>query len=145
MVGMRAVAFACSLMAVLTMVSLWLWKLGTFSTDPSLTKIMQSNQIRVGYAFEPPFSFANSTGEVTGESIEVAKLVATELGIANIVWVQMPFDTLISELQLGHIDMIASGMFITTEREQQIAFSSPTFESKEDFWFARTTLSRSRR
>lgn len=127
MVGMRAIAFACSLMAMLTMVGLLLWNLGSFSTDSSLTRILQTNQIRVGYAFEPPFSFANSTGEVTGESVEITKMVAKELGITKIVWVQMPFDTLISELQLGHIDMIASGMFITTDREHQIAFSSPTF------------------
>jgi len=81
----------------------------------------------IGYAEEPPYAFALDNGTVTGESPEVAKVIAARLGVADIEWRVVEFGNLIGELEAGRIDLIAAGMFITPERAGRVAFSEPTF------------------
>ncbi len=84
-------------------------------------------RLRIGYAVEAPYAFVVN-GTVTGEAPEVARHVATRLGLADIEWRVMDFDALIRELEEGRIDVIAAGMFITPERARRVAFSEPTFQ-----------------
>lgn len=98
--------------------------------DQSLTRAQQSGVIRIGYAVEPPFAFLDQNGEPTGESIEIAKRMAKDLGIERIEWVVTSFDTLIPELQSKRFDVIAAGMFITPERLGRVSFARPTFVAR---------------
>jgi polar amino acid transport system substrate-binding protein len=82
-------------------------------------------EIRVGYSSEPPYAFRADTGEVTGEAPEIAKAMLARLGITRIRWVLMDFSQTIPALLSGHIDMIANGMFVTSERAAMIDFSLP--------------------
>ncbi len=82
-------------------------------------------ELRVGFANEPPYSFSDN-GEVTGEAPVVLKHAAEKLGLVNIRWVLMSFNSLIDELVAGHIDVIAAGMFVTPDRAARIRFSIPT-------------------
>lgn len=92
-----------------------------------LAQIKATGTLRVGYALEAPYAFLGPDGEVTGESPEIARVVARRLGIRRLVWRASEFANLISELQEGEFDLIAAGLFITPERQQQVAFSRPTF------------------
>lgn len=87
---------------------------------------LEGRVVRVGYAREPPFSYRDADGEVTGESPEVARRVLRRLGIEQVRWVLVDFNSLIPELRAGNIDVIAAGMFVTPERSALIAFSLPT-------------------
>lgn len=82
--------------------------------------------IRIGYAIEPPYAFVNKHGNVTGESPELARIVARKAGIRTTRFVLCDFNRLIDALIAGEIDVIASGMFITPNRRTRIAFSTPT-------------------
>ena len=82
--------------------------------------------VRVGYSSEPPYAFRRPDGKVAGESPTVARAVLTRMGIQNVRWVLMDFGALIPALESGAIDLIATGMFVTPEREQRIDFSLPT-------------------
>ncbi len=82
--------------------------------------------IRIGYAIEPPYAFVNKNGNVTGESPELARIVARRAGIRSTRFVLCDFNRLIDALVAGEIDVIASGMFITPKRIKRIAFSQPT-------------------
>lgn len=73
----------------------------------------------------PPFSFLKDN-EYTGFEIDVAKEVASRLG-KTIIFKDMPFTTLIPELQNGTIHMIAAGMTPSPERAKRIAFTRPHF------------------
>lgn len=99
--------------------------------DNSLTKIKKANTIRIGYAIEAPFSFVTENGEVTGLSTMEAKEITKRLGIKNIEWRLMEFGSLLSELESDKIDVIAAGMYITTERAKKISFSVPTFHVQQ--------------
>jgi polar amino acid transport system substrate-binding protein len=83
--------------------------------------------VRIGFANEAPYGFANASGEVTGEAPEVAKVVLAELGIPEVDGVVTTFGSLIPGLQAGRFDMIAAGMFINPGRCEQILFSDPDY------------------
>jgi polar amino acid transport system substrate-binding protein len=63
---------------------------------------------------------------VTGESPEVARLVAPRLGAKRIEWVQTSFDALIADLREGRFDVIGAGMFITPARAELVRFARPS-------------------
>lgn len=83
--------------------------------------------IRVGFANERPYGFANEEGKVTGEAPEVAKAALEKLGIGEIDGVVTEFGSLIPSLNAGRFDMVAAGMFITPDRCQQVTFSDPDY------------------
>ena len=93
-----------------------------------LQGIRAAGVIRIGYAVEAPYAMLGTVGEVTGEAPEIARYVVERLGIARIAWRQVRFEDLINELRSGMIDVAASGMFITPEREERVLFSIPTME-----------------
>lgn len=94
----------------------------------TLWKAQREGVISVGYAVEAPYAFLTGDGKVTGESPEVARVIAQRLGIPRIEWRLTEFDRLIDELEARRFDVIAAGMFITPERAQRVLFSSPTFQ-----------------
>lgn len=89
-------------------------------------RVLRGGPIRIGYAWEPPYAYRNDDGRVTGESPEVARAVLARIGIRDAEWVQTDFGNLITELRAGRFDMIAAGMFVTPERSERIAFSTPS-------------------
>jgi len=74
----------------------------------------------------PPFATIEND-EITGFDIDLIKEIAQRLH-KTIKLKDMPFDTLIPEMQLGHITVIAAGMTATPEREKQMFFSVPYLE-----------------
>lgn len=71
----------------------------------------------------PPFCFREG-GEIVGFDVEVAQEVACLLD-RQAVLRDMPFETLIPDLSLGQIDLIAAGMTSTPERAKRVAFTRP--------------------
>lgn len=115
---------AIAALVMLTLVTAYL-------RDDAQARIRKSGFIRVGYAVEAPYAFLSSNGDVTGESPELAKTVASRLGIRKVIWRQVEFGSLLDELEAGRIDMIAAGMFITPERAARVSFSHPAFHVHE--------------
>lgn len=95
-------------------------------SDAAFDRIRKSGVLRIGYAVEPPYAYIASDGLVTGESPELAKLVAREMGVQRIDWVLTTFDALIPDLREGRFDLIAAGLFVTPERERLLAFAEPS-------------------
>lgn len=101
---------------------------GCTATDDSLERVRADGLIRIGYAVEPPYGFVGDDARPTGESPEIALRVVARLGIAEIRWQQLEFTELTRALIDGEIDVIAAGMFVTPERELEVAFSRPTLQ-----------------
>lgn len=110
--------------AVLTGLSLWLVHTSVPSSVAS--QLQRGGSLRVGFAVEVPYAYVDAQGQVTGEAPEIFRLMAQRLGIVRIDWVRMDFASLLPELQLGRIDAIAAGMFVTPERQRLAAFTRPT-------------------
>ena len=90
------------------------------------SQLQRGGSLRVGFAVEVPYAYVDAQGQVTGEAPEIFRLMAQRLGIERIDWVRMDFASLLPELQLGRIDAIAAGMFVTPERQRLAAFTRPT-------------------
>jgi polar amino acid transport system substrate-binding protein len=95
--------------------------------EDTLQRALRTGTIRIGYANEAPYGYADMNGNITGEAPEVAKAVLAKMGIKNVVGVLTDFGSLIPGLQAGRFDIIAAGMAVTPARCQQILFSEPSY------------------
>jgi ABC-type amino acid transport substrate-binding protein len=77
----------------------------------------------------PPFDTTDTeTGELTGFDVDMMEAIAEDQGF-ELEWVNMGFDGLITALQAGNIDIIASGMNAGEERREQVDFSETYYDS----------------
>lgn len=72
----------------------------------------------------PPFETVDASGAPFGISVDIAKELGAYLG-RDVEIVNIAFGSLITELNLGEIDVIIGSMSITEERKQVIDFSNP--------------------
>jgi len=90
----------------------------------SLAPTTDPNVLVVGTSADfPPFSF-NKDGVIVGFDIDLATEICKHLN-KKMVLKDMPFDTLIPQLQLGTMHIIAAGMTATPERAQKVNFTKP--------------------
>lgn len=75
----------------------------------------------------PPFEYKKD-GEVIGFDMDVAKLIAAELG-KELQITEMEFSSLIPALQSGKVDFVISGLTLTPEREKNIDFSNVYYQA----------------
>lgn len=88
----------------------------------SLTQAVENNTIIVGTNAEfPPFCYLENK-TLVGFDIDIAKEVVKRLG-KTIEFKDMPFDALIPEITLGHVDFVAAGMSYTKERANRVLFT----------------------
>lgn len=92
----------------------------------ALVRYRAGESLRVGYALEEPFATRDAAGRVTGVAPEVLRRILPSVGSGRTTWVHGDFGSLIHELRTGRIDVIASGLEITDERRELVAFSRPT-------------------
>jgi len=90
-----------------------------------IDNIIKNGELRVGMSgTQPPYAMESVEGGLIGYEVDLANLIATELGVElNIV--QMPFKELLPSLQAKKIDIIMSGMTMTTARNTQVIFLGP--------------------
>lgn len=73
----------------------------------------------------PPFSFLDTSGQVTGYDVDVAREVAKRIGVKRVEFVAGTFANFILGVQSRRFDMVISGQTITPDRLTQVAFSIP--------------------
>jgi polar amino acid transport system substrate-binding protein len=84
--------------------------------------IAKSGQITFCSAINlPPLEFLSMTTKPEGSDVEIAKGIASGLGV-KAKFINIPFSGLIPTLLAGHCDAIISGLFIKPEREKVINF-----------------------
>jgi ABC-type amino acid transport/signal transduction systems, periplasmic component/domain len=72
---------------------------------------------------------SNTEGYCAGYDVEIAKLIADELGLELVIKKVTDFDALPSEANTNQIDLIIAGMSATQERLKVLAFSEPYYFS----------------
>lgn len=77
-----------------------------------------------------PMGFRDAQGNLVGFDIDLAEEVSSRIGVElelkPIVW-----DTKITALNQGEIDLIWNGFTITPEREKEVLFSNPYLENRQ--------------
>ena len=99
------------------------------SKAPVLERITMNGELVVGTAASmPPLNMTARDGEIIGMEIDLAKAMASVMGVKLRLEV-MQFHELLPALEAGKIDMVLSGMTITPQRNMKVAFSGPYFKS----------------
>lgn len=101
-----------------------------------LAQAQEQGFIRVGFANEAPYGFADEAGNLTGEAPAVGREVMSRLEVPEIDGVLTEFGSLIPGLQARRFDIIAAGMFITPERCAEVIFSDPSYCAPQAFLVA---------
>jgi ABC-type amino acid transport substrate-binding protein len=100
---------------------------GDGTTAPEITTI-EEGILTVGTDLPyPPFEYREG-GELTGFDVELMDEIASRIGLET-EYVDSPFDTIFTDLANGQFDVVISGATITPEREQEVNFSEPYFNS----------------
>lgn len=73
-------------------------------------------------AFFPPYEYVDDNGEIVGIDVEIAKAVADKLGM-ELEIKDMKFDSLLTAVQGGSIDIALAGITVTDERKLSVDFS----------------------
>ncbi|MGF6482933.1 ABC transporter substrate-binding protein [Paraburkholderia sp. JPY419] len=76
----------------------------------------------------PPFESGDTSGKLTGFEIDIGNEICARLQ-AKCVWVENDFDGMIPGLKARKFDAILSGMSITPQRANQIAFTDKLWSS----------------
>ncbi|MBQ0083560.1 MAG: basic amino acid ABC transporter substrate-binding protein [Clostridiales bacterium] len=70
----------------------------------------------------PPYEMVDDSGKVIGIDAEIAEAIAGKLGM-KLTIKDMEFESLITAVSGGSIDMVLAGMTVTDERKQSVNFS----------------------
>jgi len=80
----------------------------------------------------PPFAYVDKTGKPSGFDVDALDWIAKKMGF-QVKHVPVDWDGIIPNLLAKKIDLICSGMTITAERAEKVAFSKPYWEVKNVF------------
>lgn len=87
------------------------------------------DSLRVGLSGTyPPFSYFDANGDLAGFDVDIAREICKDLD-KRCEFRVLPWDGILSALLAGKIDVIIGSMAITEEREKQVLFTSPYYES----------------
>jgi polar amino acid transport system substrate-binding protein len=107
---------------------------GTGSVVPSnptpvIDRILQKGELTVGTAASmPPLNMTTKDGKIIGLEADLARYMADSMGVKlNLKAIQ--FSKLLPALENGQVDMILSGMTMTSKRNLKVAFAGPYYVS----------------
>ncbi|WP_252393454.1 ectoine/hydroxyectoine ABC transporter substrate-binding protein EhuB [Hydrogenibacillus sp. N12] len=105
---------------------------GEGAGEPALLKrLKEQGYVTVGLANEKPYAYQEADGTLTGEAIEVARAVFSELGVPEIRGQIVEFSSLIPGLKAKRFDVVTAGMFITPKRAEEVVFADPEYRIGE--------------
>ncbi|OIJ13645.1 ectoine/hydroxyectoine ABC transporter substrate-binding protein EhuB [Anaerobacillus alkalilacustris] len=122
-----------SIVVAISLVSL----LGCGSSEEAATqettfeKVKREGFVTVGFANEAPYAYATPDGKLTGEAVEIARVILQRLGIEEMNGVLTEFGSLIPGLKANRFDMITAGMYITADRAKEVDFANPEYSIGE--------------
>lgn len=91
----------------------------------SLDRIIEAGSIKIAVPQDfAPFGSVDANGELEGYDIDVAKLLAEDLGV-ELELVPVTSDNRIPFLQTGEVDLVISSMGANPERAKSVFFSIP--------------------
>ncbi|HEX8858845.1 MAG TPA: glutamate ABC transporter substrate-binding protein [Actinomycetes bacterium] len=106
-----------------------------FPDGSTMAKLQQAGKVTVGTKFDQPlFGLKNLEGVPEGFDVEIAKLVAGEMGIApdKIEWVETVSANREPFIQQGKVDFVVATYTINDKRKQVVDFAGPYYEAGQD-------------
>jgi arginine/lysine/histidine transporter system substrate-binding protein len=87
----------------------------------------------------PPYQLLDEHNNIIGFEVDLANAIAAKLGL-SINWVNSNFDSIITSVRGGQLDMGVSGFSITPERLEQVSFTIPHSVSQSQIMMLKSTI-----
>jgi glutamate transport system substrate-binding protein len=101
-----------------------------FESGTTMAELSEAGKITIGTKFDQPgFGLLGLEDKPEGFDVEVAKIIAGELGIDEdgITWKESTSDVREQLIEDGEVDMVAATYTINDERKQRITFAGPYY------------------
>jgi glutamate transport system substrate-binding protein len=112
----------------------------SFAEGTTMARLKDAGKVTVGTKFDQPlFGLKNLEGKPEGFDVEIAKLIAGEMGISadNINWVETVSANREPFIQQGRVDFVVATYTINDERKQVVDFAGPYYEAGQDIMVAK--------
>ncbi|MEX0913412.1 MAG: glutamate ABC transporter substrate-binding protein [Demequina sp.] len=103
---------------------------GDFPADSTMAQLAQAETITIGTTFDVPlFGHLTDEGTLEGFDVEIATIIASELGIApdQITWVETLASNRALFIEGGQVDIAVATYTINDERKQTVSFAGPYY------------------
>ena len=103
-----------------------------FAEGSTMAALADAGAITIGTKFDQPlFGLVGPDGVPVGFDVEIAKMLATELGISedNITWTETVSANREPFIQDGRVDIVVATYTINDDRKQVIDFAGPYYEA----------------
>jgi glutamate transport system substrate-binding protein len=112
----------------------------SFAEGTTMARLKEAGKVTVGTKFDQPlFGLKNLEGKPEGFDVEIAKLIAGEMGLAadNITWVETVSANREPFIQQGKVDFVVATYTINDKRKQVVDFAGPYYEAGQDIMVAK--------
>lgn len=106
---------------------------GKFEDGTKMAELAEAGEVTIGVKFDQPgLGFKDAAADVpTGFDVEIAKLLAADLGIdpqsESVTWEETISDNREPYLQEGRVDLVLASYSITDERREVVGQTGPYF------------------
>jgi glutamate transport system substrate-binding protein len=110
-----------------------------FEAGTTMAELAEAGSITIGTKIDQPgFGLENLEGEVEGFDVEVAKIIAGALGIAeeDITWEATPSAVREEVIEGGEVDMVVATYTINDARKERITFAGPYYTAGQQIMVA---------
>ncbi len=102
----------------------------TFEAGTTMAELSEAGTITVGTKFDQPlFGLVGPDGDPVGFDVEIAKIIASELGIEEdgIEWVETVSANREPFIQNGQVDIVVATYTINDKRKEVVSFAGPYY------------------
>ncbi|MDQ0895738.1 glutamate ABC transporter substrate-binding protein [Agromyces ramosus] len=102
----------------------------TFDEGTTMARLAEAGEINVGTKFDQPlFGLVGPSGVPEGFDVEIAKIIASELGISedNINWTETVSANREPFIQNGDVDIVVATYTINDKRKEVVSFAGPYY------------------
>jgi glutamate transport system substrate-binding protein len=112
----------------------------SFAEGTTMARLKQAGTVTVGTKFDQPlFGLKNLEGKPEGFDVEIAKLIAGEMGIAadKVNFIEAVSANREPFIQQDKVDFVVATYTINDERKQVVDFAGPYYEAGQDIMVAK--------
>ena len=112
----------------------------SFAEVTTMARLKEAGRVRVGTKFDQPlFGLKNLEGKPEGFDVEIAKLIAGEMGITadKIEWVESVSANREPFIQQDKVDYVAATYTINDTRKEVVDFAGPYYVAGQDIMVAK--------
>jgi glutamate transport system substrate-binding protein len=107
----------------------------SFEAGTTMAALNEAGTITIGTKFDQPlFGQVDASGDPQGFDVEIGKLIAAKLGIAEsgINWIESASANREPFIQSGEVDIVVATYTINDKRKEVVSFAGPYYNAGQD-------------